>query len=79
MSAITTFDILANYTRLSKETFEDLQNHLDDPSNGMMLESNAHEAYDRFSWCLKSTEVSFLAFNCLHIADDTSRWTMYTL
>jgi len=48
MSAATTFDILANYACPPKETFEDLQNQLDDPSNGMMLQSDARDAYDRF-------------------------------
>ncbi len=55
MSAMTTLDILANYTRLPMTTFEDLQDHLDDPSNGMMLEMGAHKAYDHFFWCLKPT------------------------
>ncbi|KDR80327.1 hypothetical protein GALMADRAFT_242700 [Galerina marginata CBS 339.88] len=55
ISAMTTFDILANYFRIPRKTFEDLQDHLDDPSNGMILEKNAQMAYDRFFWCLKPT------------------------
>ena len=77
MSATTTFDILANYARLPNETFEDLQNNLDDPSNGMSLESNAHKSFDMFYWCLKATGVS-MAFDCLDIADGASRRKMCT-
>ena len=74
MSAMTTFDILANYTRLPMTTFEDLQDHLDDPSNGMMLEIQAHKAYDDFFWCLKPTlDVSNMVFDYLNIADNVSR------
>lgn len=81
MSATTAFDILANYTRLPTTTFEDLRNHLDDPSNGMILQSDAHDAYDKFFWCLKSKGVSIMAFNCLNIADNISRFQkdVYTI
>ncbi len=68
MSAMTTLDILANYTRLPMTTFEDLQDHLDDPSNGIMLEIGAHKAYDHFFWCLKPTlDVSNTVFDFLNI------------
>ena len=71
---MTTFDILANYTRLPMMTFEDLQDHLDDPSNGIMLEIQAHKAYDDFFWCLKPTlDVSNMVFDYLNIADNVSR------
>ncbi len=76
---MTTFDILANYTRLSMTTFEDFQDHLDDPSNGMMLELQAHKAYDDFFWCLKPTDVSNMVFDYLDIADNVSRSLMCTL
>ena len=56
-SAVTTFDILRNFTRIPITKLEDLHSHLDDPSNGMMLEPNAHASFDRFNWCLKKTEV----------------------
>ncbi|KAF8867689.1 hypothetical protein CPB84DRAFT_1811096 [Gymnopilus junonius] len=46
-SAVITFDIL---------TLEELHNELDDPSNGVTLELNAHKAFDQFKWCLKATE-----------------------
>lgn len=56
-SAVTTFDILRNFTRLSEQTLQELHNHIDHPSNAMMLETNAHNAFDKFKWCLKATEV----------------------
>ena len=62
-SALTTFDILVNFTRLSAQTLQELSEELDNPSNGMTLEGNAHLAFDNFDWCLKKTEVSFMALN----------------
>ena len=49
-----TFDILVNFTRIPVTK---LHSHLDDPSNGMMLEFNIKASFDRFNWCLKKTEV----------------------
>jgi hypothetical protein len=60
---MTTFDILLNFTRLPAQTLEELSAELDNPSNGMRLEFNAHSAFDRFDWCLKKTEVSFMALS----------------
>ncbi|TFY74419.1 hypothetical protein EWM64_g9594 [Hericium alpestre] len=51
-----TFDILVNFTRLPVKTLEDLQDHLDDTANGMMLQKDAHYAFDKLYWCLKKTE-----------------------
>jgi hypothetical protein len=56
-SAVTTFDILRNYANLSQETISDLEDVIDDPSNGFLLELNAHVGFDRFQWCLQPTEV----------------------
>ncbi|KAF5319241.1 hypothetical protein D9619_008704 [Psilocybe cf. subviscida] len=56
-SALTTFDILVNYTHLPVRTLEQLRDELDGPSNGMTLERNAHGAFNRFDWCLKKTEI----------------------
>ena len=75
MSATTTFDIFVNYTRFPIEMVEDLENHLDDPSNGISLENDAHDAFDMFDWCLKATGVSIMAFDYLDIADGASRKT----
>ncbi|KAG5649626.1 hypothetical protein H0H81_002791 [Sphagnurus paluster] len=55
-SAVTTFDILVNFTRLPVKTLEELGDQLDNPSNGLILEKNAHEAFDSFNWCLRQTE-----------------------
>ncbi|KDR73281.1 hypothetical protein GALMADRAFT_251878 [Galerina marginata CBS 339.88] len=54
-SAATTLDILSNFTRLPAQTLEELSVHLDEPSNGMTLQSDAHYAFERFDWCLKQT------------------------
>ncbi|KAF9035288.1 hypothetical protein BJ165DRAFT_1377061, partial [Panaeolus papilionaceus] len=56
-SALTTFDILINFARLSVKTLEEFRNELDSPSNGLTLESHAHYAFDRYLWCLQPTEV----------------------
>ena len=56
-SAVTTFDILRNFTRIPVENLEDLHSHLDDPSNGMMLDFYAHTLFDNFKWCLNKAEV----------------------
>lgn len=79
MSAAATSDILLNYTRLPMTTLEDLQNHPDDPSNGMTLESNARTAYDKFFWCLKSTGVSITAFARLNTANNGIQKDVYTV
>ncbi|KAF9479158.1 hypothetical protein BDN70DRAFT_932821 [Pholiota conissans] len=52
-SAVTTFDIIINFTQLSKPMFQDLDYHT---SNSMMLQHDLHRAYDKFLWCLKKTE-----------------------
>ncbi|KAF9555150.1 hypothetical protein CPC08DRAFT_643336, partial [Agrocybe pediades] len=55
-SAATTFDILVNFTHLPVKTLEDLRGQLDDASNGMALQHDAHYGFDNFCWCLKRTE-----------------------
>ena len=59
-SALTTFDILVNFTRLPVQTLEELHDQIDHPSNGMLLQQDARDAFDRFDWCLKKTEVRFM-------------------
>ncbi|KXN89302.1 hypothetical protein AN958_05806 [Leucoagaricus sp. SymC.cos] len=44
------------------ETLEELRGKLDDPSNGITLQKDAHDAFDSFYWCLKRTEVRFMTF-----------------
>ncbi|KAF9035289.1 hypothetical protein BJ165DRAFT_1615629 [Panaeolus papilionaceus] len=55
-SAVTTFDILTNFSRLAVKTLEELRNELDSPKNGLSLELNAHRMFDKYYWCLKPTE-----------------------
>ena len=62
-SALTTFDILVKFTHLLVETLEDLHAEIDYPSNGMLLQKDAHDAFDRFDWCLKKTKFRFVALN----------------
>jgi len=57
-SAATTLDILRRYTCLPDNILNDLESHIDDTSNGMMMDRNLHATFDRFYWCLKPTEVS---------------------
>jgi len=64
-SAVTSFDILVNFTGLPVTTLEELHEILDDPSNGMLLGSDAYQSFDQFCWCLKPTEVRFMVFNLL--------------
>jgi hypothetical protein len=60
LSALTTFDILRNYADLPIKSIEDIVDVIDDPTNGLALEANAHNGFDRFRWSLKETEVCFL-------------------
>ncbi len=53
-----TFDILRNYANLPVETLQDLANIIDDPSNGMSLQLDAHAGFDEFRWSLQETDVS---------------------
>ncbi|PPQ82963.1 hypothetical protein CVT26_005376, partial [Gymnopilus dilepis] len=57
-SAATTFDILVNFTCLPVEQLEDLKALIDDPSNGMLLERNAHAGFEALLWCLEKTDVN---------------------
>ncbi|KIM40821.1 hypothetical protein M413DRAFT_27957 [Hebeloma cylindrosporum] len=56
-SALTTFEILKKLTCLPEKNLQELHDHIDHPSNGMMLEINTRNAFDGFAWCLKKTEV----------------------
>jgi hypothetical protein len=37
-------------------TIKDIAEIVDDPSNGMMLQSDAHPGFDDFAWSLKEVE-----------------------
>ncbi|KAF8157162.1 hypothetical protein B0H34DRAFT_712525, partial [Crassisporium funariophilum] len=55
-SALITFDILVNFTGLLVENLEDLGDLIDHPTNGMLLEMQAHSGFDRFKWYLQKTD-----------------------
>jgi hypothetical protein len=56
-SAVTTFDILRNFAHLSPEALQELQDNIDNPSNGFLLAGDSHNGFDRFQWCLQETQV----------------------
>jgi hypothetical protein len=49
-SAVTAFDILRNYASLSEKSLQDLEDNIDDPANGVLLGSDAHNGFDKFKW-----------------------------
>ncbi|KAF8157145.1 hypothetical protein B0H34DRAFT_489037 [Crassisporium funariophilum] len=55
-SALITFDILLNFTGLLVKNLEELSDLIDHPTNGMLLEYNAHDGFDRFKWYLQKTD-----------------------
>ncbi|KAF8875720.1 hypothetical protein CPB84DRAFT_1796353 [Gymnopilus junonius] len=56
-SALLTLEILRNIASLQNTiTLTDLARCINHESNMMMLESNTCSAFNRFEWCLKSTE-----------------------
>jgi HNH endonuclease len=56
-SAMTAFDILQNYASLSEKSLQDLEDNIDDPTNGFLLAQDPHSGFDKFQWCLQETEV----------------------
>jgi len=56
LSALTTLHILHHYASLPEKTIEDIAKIIDDPSNGMTLECNAHFGFDNFAWSLKEVK-----------------------
>jgi hypothetical protein len=56
-STVTTFDILRNFANLSQQALRDLEDVIDDPSNGFLLDRNSYDGFDNFQWCLQETEV----------------------
>ncbi|KAF8157166.1 hypothetical protein B0H34DRAFT_808436 [Crassisporium funariophilum] len=55
-SALITFDILVNFTGLLVENLEDLGDLIDQPTNGMLLQHDAHNGFDKFQWYLQKTD-----------------------
>jgi hypothetical protein len=69
ISALTTFDILRHYADLPIESIEDTANVIDDPSNGLALQKDVHNGFDRFRWSLKETAVRLSFPSSLMVAD----------
>ncbi|KAF9512265.1 hypothetical protein BS47DRAFT_1394394 [Hydnum rufescens UP504] len=55
-SALVTLDILRHYASLPDNFVESIASIIDDPSNGMTLEYNAHVGFDDFGWSLRAVE-----------------------
>ncbi|KAF9512270.1 hypothetical protein BS47DRAFT_1363277 [Hydnum rufescens UP504] len=55
-SALVTLDILRHYASLPDNFVENIASIIDDPSNGMTLEYNAHFGFDEFGWSLRAVE-----------------------
>jgi HNH endonuclease len=49
-------DILRHCASIPVITIEDIASIIDDPSNGMTLEANAHKVFDHFAWSLKMVD-----------------------
>ena len=47
-----TWDIIRQYANIS---VDDLENSLDSPENGILLEISMHRAFEHFEWCLVAT------------------------
>ena len=69
-AACPTFDILRNYAQLPIETIEHIDELVDDPSNGMLLEANAHTGFDKGRWYLQKTDVCHKRFVRAFTNDD---------
>ena len=55
VSRPSTWDILQHYADLSKAEIEDLENTIDSPSNGMLLQLEMHSDFDKFMWYFEPT------------------------
>jgi len=51
----STWDILQHYVDLSKVQIEDLENVIDSPSNGMLLDIGMHVGFDKLDWYFEQT------------------------
>ncbi|RPD64868.1 hypothetical protein L227DRAFT_650019 [Lentinus tigrinus ALCF2SS1-6] len=56
-SITMTLDILKHYVGLDSQAIENLKDFLSSPRNALLLESGIHNMFDRFMWCLISTDV----------------------
>ncbi|KAF8326936.1 hypothetical protein F5887DRAFT_1084097 [Amanita rubescens] len=56
ISLPATWDILRHYADLSEDTIRDLENIIDSPSNGILLQTEMHDGFDNFEWCFEATD-----------------------
>ena len=55
ISRPSTWDILQHYVDLPKAQIEDLENAIDSPSNGMLIDIGMHICFDNFQWYFEQT------------------------
>ncbi|KAG1894687.1 uncharacterized protein F5891DRAFT_1061703 [Suillus fuscotomentosus] len=55
-SAAATWNIIQHYSGMSEETIQNMERLVDDPSNGMMLERNIYDHFDKLKVYLEQTE-----------------------
>jgi len=56
ISLPATWDILRHYADLSEDTIRDLENIIDSPSNGILLQTEMHDGFDDFEWYFEATD-----------------------
>ncbi|KAF8341900.1 hypothetical protein F5887DRAFT_1217118 [Amanita rubescens] len=55
ISLPATWDILRHYADLSEDTILGLENIVDSPSNGILLQTEMHDEFDNFQWYFEAT------------------------
>jgi hypothetical protein len=55
VSCPSTWNILRHYADLTDAQINNLENTIDSPSNGMLLEIAMHQEFNKFSWFFEST------------------------
>lgn len=50
-----TWDILRHYADISDETTESLENTIDSPSNGILLDTGMYSLFNEFAWYFEAT------------------------
>jgi hypothetical protein len=57
-TAAATWNIIRHYSGMSEETIQNTERLIDNPSNGMMLQRDIHDNFDKLKIYLEQTEVS---------------------
>ncbi|KAG1775601.1 hypothetical protein EV702DRAFT_1199079 [Suillus placidus] len=52
-----TIEIIKYYTKLPEKIMDDLAGIIDNPENGMLLDTTMHYGFDSYAWCLHPTDV----------------------